>query len=85
MRKEEIVKKNLDLHAEWMRYAFENPDILDKIPKGATLVILPEDDPELYRENSKTMEEYKRRGLPLVVLKMKTPKPIVPKLEVSKV
>ncbi|MDI6752505.1 MAG: hypothetical protein QME07_06640 [bacterium] len=84
MRKEEIVKKNLDLHAEWMKYAFENPDILDKIPKGAALVILPEDDPELYMENSKIMEEYKKRGLPFVVLKMKTPKLITPKIEVSK-
>jgi len=61
MTKDEIMKKNLDLHSEWMKYAFENPDVLDKIPKGAVLVILPEDDRELYEENYKILEENKKR------------------------
>src|SRR3972149_3329619 len=56
MKKEDIIKKNLDLHAEWMKYVFENPEVLDRIPKGAVLVILPEDDNELYEE-LKTVEE----------------------------
>ena len=51
MTKDDIVRKNLDFHAEWMKYIFENPDVLDNIPKGAALVILPEDDKELYEEN----------------------------------
>src|SRR3989304_1240226 len=42
MTRDEAIRKNLDLHAEWMKYTFENPDILDKIPKGAALEILPE-------------------------------------------
>lgn len=24
------MKKNLDLHAEWMKYTFENPDVLEE-------------------------------------------------------
>jgi len=39
MKKETIVKKNLDLLDEFMKYAFDHPDILDDIPKdrlGAT-------------------------------------------------
>ena len=37
MTKDEIIKKNLDLHAEWMKYAFENPDVLTKSPKALFL------------------------------------------------
>lgn len=82
MTQEEIAKKNLDLHAEFMRYAFDHPEVLDRIPRGATLVILPEDNEELYSENLKVVEEKKGLGPPVVVIKMKTPEPIVPTLEV---
>lgn len=41
MTKNEIVRKNIELHAEWMRYVFEHPKVLDKIPKGAELIIVP--------------------------------------------
>jgi hypothetical protein len=63
--KEGLVKKNLDLHAEWIRYVFDNPGVLDGIPKGAVLVILPEDDPELYAENIKVVEVTKKKAYPL--------------------
>jgi len=75
MKKEDIIKKNLDLHAEWMKYVFENPEVLDRIPKGAVLVILPEDDNELYEENYKILEENKNKGIPVFVVKMRMPKP----------
>ena len=51
--KSEVIKKNLDLINEFMKYAFDHPDVLDKIPMDAELVILPIDDPELYNENKK--------------------------------
>ena len=82
MTKEEIVKKNLDLHAEWMKYVFEHPDVLDRVPKGAVLVLLPEDDDELYAENSKTLEDNKKKNIPIFVVKMKTPKPQISSIEV---
>ena len=82
MTKEDIVKKNLDLHAEWMKYVFENPDVLDRIPKNAVLVILPEDDEELYRENYKVLEENKGKGIPVFVVRMKTPRPQISNIEV---
>jgi len=81
MTRDDIIKKNLDLHAEWMRYVFEYPDVLDKIPKGAVLVILPEDDKELYDENYKVLEENKKRGIPVFVVTMKTPKPQITNIE----
>lgn len=85
MTKDEIIKKNLDLHAEWMKYVFENPDVLDKIPKGAVLVILPEDDKELYEENYRVLEENKNKGIPVFVVTMKTPKPQISNIEIISV
>jgi len=82
MKKEALAKKNLDLHAEWMRYVFDNPDVLDRIPKGAVLVILPEDDPEVSAENTKVIEASRSKGLTVVVVKMKTPKPQISAIEV---
>ena len=82
MTKDDVVRKNLDLHAEWMKYAFENPDVLDRIPKGATLVILPEDDKELYEENYKTVEAEKKKGVTVFVVKMKVPKAQISNIEI---
>jgi Family of unknown function (DUF5647) len=82
MTKEETAKKNFDLHAEWMRYVFDHPDVLDRIPKGAVLVILPEDDPQLYAENAKVIEANRSKGIPIVVVKMKTPRPQISTIEV---
>lgn len=82
MTKDEIIKKNLDLHGEWMKYVFEHPEVLDKIPKGAVLVILPEDDEALYDENYKVLEENKMKGIPVFAVTMKTPKPQIPNMEI---
>jgi len=82
MTKEEAIIKNLDLDSEWMKYTFENPDVLDRIPKGAALVILPEDDKELYAENYKILEQNKRKGIPVFVVTMKMPKPHISSIEI---
>jgi hypothetical protein len=36
------VKKNLDLLDEFLKYAFDHPEILDAIPRERTLVTLPD-------------------------------------------
>lgn len=82
VRKDEIIKRNLELHAEWMKYIFTNPDVFDKNPKEAVLVILPEDDQELYNENYKILQENQSNAIPVFVVKMKTPKPQVSNMEV---
>jgi len=48
---ETIVEKNITLSFEFERYVLEHPDVLDQIPQGAEIVLLPKDDPELYRIN----------------------------------
>lgn len=82
MKKEEVMRRNLDLHAEWMKYVFEHPDVLDRIPKGAVLVILPEDDAELYEENYKILAGSKEKGIPVFVVRMKTPRSQITDIQV---
>jgi len=81
MTENEIVKKNLELHAEWLKYLFEHPDVLDELPKGAQVVILPDNDTELAAANSKILEQLKKEGLPVVIVHLELPKPPVPRIE----
>lgn len=82
MLKEEVFKKNLNLHMEWMKYISDNPDLLDDIPKGATLVLLPEDDAELYNENIKIVDENKKANIPVVVVRMRAPKATISRIDI---
>lgn len=82
LSKEQVIKKNLDLLNEFMKYAFEYPDVLDKIPQGAELVILPTDDPELYNENRKTADSLLKKGVKVIAVEFESPKAIVPKIAV---
>ncbi|HKZ57732.1 MAG TPA: DUF5647 family protein, partial [Thermodesulfovibrionales bacterium] len=79
--KDEVIKKNLDLINEFMKYAFDHPDVLDKIPMDAELVILPIDDPELYNENKKTADSLLKKGEKVIIVEFERPREISPKIE----
>jgi len=79
--KSEVIKKNLDLINEFMKYAFDHPDVLDKIPMDAELVILPIDDPELYNENKKTADSLLKKGEKVIIVEFERPREISPKIE----
>ncbi len=81
MMKDEVVKMNLDLLNEFMKYAFDHPDVLDDIPADAELVILLTDDPVLYNENKKTVDSLLKEGKKVVIVEFKKPKTILPKIE----
>ena len=74
MKKEYIVKKNLDLLDEFMKYAFDHPDILDEVPRDASLVILPEGDLSLQKENRKMISRLKAKGEEVIAIKLKATK-----------
>ena len=80
MKKESVVRKNLDLLDEFMKYAFDHPEILDAIPKDRTLVILPEGDPALERQNRKTLGRLKATGEKVVKMRLKATKRKVSKV-----
>ena len=69
--KDSIVKKNLDLLDEFMKCAFDHPNILDDMPQDRSLVILPDGDPALERENRKTLRALKSRKQETVVIKLR--------------
>ncbi|MGH2534734.1 MAG: DUF5647 family protein [Thermomicrobiales bacterium] len=43
--------KNIDLAFQMIEEAIERPSLLDDIPDGATVVVMPSDDPELPQQN----------------------------------
>ena len=45
-----------------MKYAFDNPNVLEKIPPEAELVILPIDDQELCKYNRKMANKMFSQG-----------------------
>ena len=81
MKKALAIKKNLDLLNEFMKYAFDNPKVLEGIPPEAELIILPIDDPELSEYNKKTADRIKAKGEKVVFVKMKKPEIPTPELE----
>jgi hypothetical protein len=80
MKKDLAVKKNLDLLNEFMKYAFENPKVLEEIPPEAELIILPIDDPELYEYNKKIANKVLSQGKKVIFVKMKKPEIQIPEL-----
>ncbi len=64
-----------------MKYAFENPEVLEEIPLGAELVILPIGDQELYEYNRKIADKMFSQGKTIVIVKIKRPDPLLPELE----
>ena len=81
MRKDLAIKKNLDLLNEFMKYAFERPEILEKIPPEAELVILPIDDQELYKYNENLANKIFSQGKNVALVKMKKPEVSIPEVE----
>jgi len=58
MTYEEIVQKNLTLSTEFSRYLLEHPEFAESLPDKAHVVLLPKDDPQLYRSNLETARRY---------------------------
>jgi hypothetical protein len=81
MKKEDIIRKNMDLLNEFMKYAFDHPEILDQIPAGGEVVILPLDDPNVMRENKKIAEMQRKAGKEVALITFRRPKPVTPALE----
>jgi hypothetical protein len=81
VKKDIAVKKNLELLNEFMRYAFDNPEVMDKIPPEAELVILPVDDQRMCDYNQKIADKMITQGKTVVLVRIKQPEPSIPQLE----
>jgi hypothetical protein len=67
--RETIVEKNITLSFEFERYLLGRPDVLEQIPQGAEIVLLPKDDPELYRINLEAAQraQHEENGRPVLL------------------
>ena len=49
----EMIERNIEISAEFSRYIFEHPELEEKLPIGAEVILLPEFDRELKEYNLK--------------------------------
>ena len=71
MTNQELFEKNLVLTTEFNRYVLEHPDIAERIPKNAIVVILPEYDKDVADENLKIANSRKEKDQPMLLVKVK--------------
>ena len=46
-KEKEIIERNIELSAEFSRYLFDHPELEERIPMDAEIILLPEFDQEL--------------------------------------
>jgi len=70
MTREEMFRKNQQLSTEFELYILEHPDVEEKIPDNAMIVLLPEYDKELAEKNMELAEANKEAGQQIVYVKV---------------
>ena len=69
--KNDVVKRNISLTGEIMRYLLDNPVVFESLPDNFELVILPEDDPEIRMYNLELLDKYGSEGKSIVFARVK--------------
>ena len=70
MTREELFRKNQQLSTEFELYILEHPEVEEKIPDNAMIVLLPEYDKELAEKNMELAEANKEAGQQIVYVKV---------------
>ena len=89
MNKKSLAYKNIVLNTEFNKYLVEHPEVADKIPDNALVVLLPEDDPALCRKNLALARRHREKNQPVVHVRVKklSPPPksrlVQPRLKVA--
>ncbi|RLC63349.1 MAG: hypothetical protein DRI80_04140 [Chloroflexota bacterium] len=63
--------RNMILYAEFEQYLLEHPELDKQIPDGTSVVFMPEDDPELCQANRALLNQAKREGRKVVIIRVK--------------
>lgn len=71
----EMIERNIELSAEFSRYLFEHPEIEDKIPSNAEIILLPEFDKPLKEYNMKIGKDIESKGEKVVYIEIKNLRP----------
>ena len=89
-KKSKTFYKNLMLGTEFDKYLIEHPKFAENIPDGALVVLLPQNDPALCKENKRIAKARAQEGQAVIHIKIKklAPAPrsriISPKVEYAK-
>ena len=71
MKKKIVVYKDIVLNTEFNKYLVEHPEVADKIPNSALVVILPDDDPVLCRKNLSLARRHREKDQAVVQVRIK--------------
>ena len=71
MNKKSFAYKNIVLNTEFNKYLVEHPEVVDKMPDNALVVLLPEDDPALCRKNLTLARRHREKNQPVVHVRVK--------------
>lgn len=74
MRKK-MIEKNIELSAEFSRFLFEHPELEEKIPLGAEIILLPEFNPDLKKFNLEMGRKLEANGTKVIYVKIEKLKP----------
>lgn len=69
-----VVERNLALTGEIMRYLIEKPGAFERLPDDFELVVLPEDDPEMWLFNLHLLDKVRSEGKPIVFALLRSSK-----------
>ena len=69
-----VVERNIALTAEIMRYLIEKPQAFEKLPDSFELIVLPEDDPEMWMYNLYLLDQLSQKGKPVVFARLASSK-----------
>ena len=68
--------RNMVLGFEFDKYLIEHPAFAKRIPHGATVILLPESDRELYKKNLFLADKEKQSGKEVVLVTIKRLAPL---------
>ncbi len=75
-KEKEMIERKIEISAEFSRYLFEHPELEEKLPIGAEVILLPEFDKELKEYNLKLGKniESEERNVVYIAIKNMRPK-----------
>ncbi len=71
MEREEQFRRNHDLFEMFMLEALSDPELTEYIPDGASVIFLPESDPELVEANQELARTKQQAGEQVVFVRVK--------------
>jgi hypothetical protein len=76
-KEKEMIERNIELSTEFSRFLFEHPEMEEKIPMDAEIILLPEFDAELKEFNLQLGKNIEADGGKVIYISIKEIRPKV--------